>query len=94
MRRFPSWPSPRSSPKVVQASAYRALAFYLQSTPPLRRLKHAHDTDAPGTNPAAVAVPALVSIFILRVPWVSSFHCVANHVSRWGRQALLLDSEK
>ena len=52
-------------------------AFYLQPTPPLRRLNHACDTDAPGTNPAAVAVPALVSNFVLRVPWVSSFHCLA-----------------
>lgn len=66
--------------------------FYLQPTPPLRRLKHACDTDAPGTNPAAVAVPALVSIFIWRVPWVSWFPSMANHVPRWGRQALLLDS--
>jgi hypothetical protein len=55
----------------------RASAFYLQPTPPLRRLKHACDTDAPGTNPAAVAVPALVSFFVLRVPWVSRFPCVA-----------------
>ena len=52
-------------------------AIYLQPTPPLRRLNHASDTDAPGTNPAAVAVPALVSTFVLRVPWVSSFHCMA-----------------
>jgi hypothetical protein len=52
-------------------------AFYLQPTPPLRRLKHAHDTNAPGTNPAAVAVPALISIFVLRVPWVSWFPSLA-----------------
>jgi hypothetical protein len=53
-------------------------AVYLLPTPPLRRLDHAADSDAPVTSPAAVVVPALVRIFALRVPWVSWFPSVAN----------------
>jgi hypothetical protein len=53
-------------------------AFYLLPTPPLRRFDHVANRDAPGTNPAAVVVPALVRIFAQRVPWVSWFPSMAN----------------
>lgn len=64
-------------PKRAQASACGPSAFYLQPTPPRRRFNHARDNARTGYQPAAVAVPALISFFILRVPWVSWFPSMA-----------------
>jgi hypothetical protein len=81
-------------PRNPAASTADFSAVYLLPTPPLRRLNHARDTGAPVTSPAAVVVPALVSHFALRVPWVSWFPSMAISVSRCGRQAVLLDARR
>ena len=50
-----------------------ATGFYSGHTPPLRRFNHLSDqTQAPGTNPAAAEVPALVMLFAPRFTLLSS----------------------
>lgn len=80
-------------PKRPWASAQETFGYLLAAHSPTTAFEARRVTRAaPGTNPAAVAVPALVSIFASRVPWVSWFPSMANTVSRCGRQAVLLDA--
>ena len=57
-------------PQALWLSTCNTLPRYGVSSTPVT-------TDAPVTNPAAAAVPALVSFFALRVPWVSWFPSLA-----------------
>ena len=60
------------------APAQSQSALYLQPTPPHSNFKHAVDKPRTGYQPASSLVPALVSFFALKVPWVSWFPSVAN----------------
>lgn len=61
----------RTARSFTLAPAKMSTEFYSGHTPPLRHLKHLVDLfQAPATRPAAIAAPALVMLFILRVSWL------------------------
>ena len=69
-------------------------AIYLQPTPPLRRLKHAFDLRRTGYQSGGRSGSCVSQHLCFESSVGEQFSLLGNHVPRWGRQALLLDSDE
>ena len=76
-------PCRRHRPKQTRLPPRPLSAFYSGHTPSLRRFNHLTDQgQAPGTTPAAAAIPALVMHFDSQVTWLSGVIPRA-HLALW-----------
>ena len=76
-------PCRRHRPKQTRLPPRPLSAFYSGHTPSLRRFNHLTDQgQAPGTTPAAAAIPALVMHFDSQVTWLSGVTPRA-HLALW-----------